>query len=146
MIKNLVLATAVSGGQVLFLSDTYEGSVHDKAIADDVPYPLPPGSELLDDLGFVGYALPGVIHTRPTRKPKGGQLTEAQKSANQAIARRRIMIEHVISGIKRCRIVKDTIRMWKEGVRDLVMEISCALHNLRVSSRPQPLVSHVNSV
>jgi hypothetical protein len=104
MIKNLVLTTAINGSQVvLFLSDTYEGSAHDKAIADDVPYPLPPGSELVDDLGFVGYALPGVIHTRPTRKPKGGQLTEAQKSAKQAIARRRIMIEHVISGIKRCR-------------------------------------------
>lgn len=29
-----------------FLSDTYEGSVHDKAIADDVAYPLPAGSEV----------------------------------------------------------------------------------------------------
>jgi len=55
MIKNLMLATAVSGGQVLFLSDTYEGSVHDKAIADDVPYPLPPGSELLDALATVNH-------------------------------------------------------------------------------------------
>lgn len=118
-----------------FLSDTYEGSVHDKAIADDVPYPLPPGSELVDDLGFVGYTLPDVMHTRPTRKPKGGTLTDTQKTANQAIARRRIAIEHVISGIKRCRIVKDTIRLWKDGVRDLVMEICCALHNHRVRSR-----------
>ncbi|NWG21165.1 MAG: transposase [Chloroflexi bacterium] len=132
-IKNLILATA--DGLVQFLSDTYEGSVHDKAIADDVPYPLPPGSELVDDLGFVGYALPDVIHTRPTRKPKGGTLTDAQQTANQAIARRRITIEHVISGIKRCRIVKDTIRLWKDGVRDLVMEICCALHNLCVRSR-----------
>lgn len=132
-IKNLILATA--DGLVQFLSDTYEGSVHDKAIADDVPYPLPAGSELVDDLGFVGYTLPDVRHTRPTRKPKGGTLTNAQKTANQAIARRRIVIDHVISGIKRCRIVKDTIRLWKEGVRDLVMEICCALHNLRMRSR-----------
>jgi len=28
-----------------FLSDTYEGSRHDKPIADQTPYPLPEGSE-----------------------------------------------------------------------------------------------------
>src|SRR5213080_237054 len=34
--------------QLLFiLSDTYEGSVHDKPIADATPYPLPDGSELI---------------------------------------------------------------------------------------------------
>jgi len=144
MIKNLLLASQER--QVLFVSDTYEGSVHDKAIADVTPYPLPEASELLDDLGFLGYTLPGVIHTRPFKKPKGGELSVEQKASNQEIAKRRILIEHVISGIKRCRIVKDTIRLWKEGVRDLVMEICCALHNLRTRSRPHPLVTHDKSV
>jgi hypothetical protein len=78
------LAPAASDGQVLFLSDTVEGSAHDKAIADDVPSPLSPGSALFDDFRL-------------------------------CIARRRIVIEHAISGIKRCRIVKDTIRLWKGG-------------------------------
>ncbi len=33
------------------------------------------------------------------------------------------------------------IRLWKEGVRDLVMEICCALHNFRVRLTPwQPMV------
>jgi hypothetical protein len=44
----------------------------------------------------------------------------------------------VIAGIKRCRIVKDVLRLTKEGVSDLVMEIACGLHNLRVTCR-QPL-------
>jgi hypothetical protein len=40
-----------------------------------------------------------------------------------------------------CRIVKDRIRLWKEGVRDLVMELCCALHNFRVRLTPwQPMV------
>jgi hypothetical protein len=107
MIKKVLLASDTR--QALFLSDTYEGSVHDKAIADTTPYPLPAGSELLDDLGFVGYTLAGVIHTRPFKKPKGGELTAEQKATNQQIAKRRMLIEHVMSGIKRCRIVKDTI-------------------------------------
>ena len=38
-------------------------------------------------------------------------------------------------------LLKDRIRLWKEGVRDLVMEICCALHNFRVRLTPwQPMV------
>ena len=37
--------------------------------------------------------------------------------------------------------LKDRIRLWKEGVRDLVMELCCALHNFRVRLTPwQPIV------
>jgi hypothetical protein len=50
------------------------------------------------------------------------------------------VIEHVIAGVKRCRIVKDVLRLTKEGGSDLVMEIACGLHNLRVSCRdPLPV-------
>ena len=45
--KNVLLADDTD--QVPFLSDTYEGSSHDKPIADQTPYPLPEGSELLQD-------------------------------------------------------------------------------------------------
>jgi len=34
-------------------------------------------------------------------------------------------------------LLTDRIRLWKEGVRDLVMEICCALHN---SLTGKPLV------
>ena len=45
------------------------------------------------------------------------------------------------SSVKRCRIVKDRIRLWKQGVRDLVMELCCALHNFRVRLTPwQPMI------
>jgi hypothetical protein len=47
-----------------------------------------------------------------------------------------LRIEHVNSSVKRCRIVKDRMRLWKAGVRDLVMEICCALHNFRVRLNP----------
>lgn len=45
---------------ILFLSSTYGGSRHDKRIADEAPYPLPAGSELLQDLGFLAFSLPEV--------------------------------------------------------------------------------------
>jgi hypothetical protein len=133
-LKNVLLIHAAR--QILFLSHTYAGRVHDKAIADVTPYPLPDGSELVEDLGFLGYALPGVQHTRPIKKPKGHRLTAKQQAFNRTVARRRIPIEHVISSVKRCRIVKDTIRLWKDGVRDLVMEVCSALHNFRLRLNP----------
>ena len=129
---------AAATGIVPFLSDSHEGSCHDKAIADTTVYPLPDGSELLQDLGFQGFTLSGATITMPHKQPRGGELTTEQKAENQAIARRRVLIEHIICSIKRCRIVKDTIRMWKEGVRDLVMAICCRLHNFRLRLYPWP--------
>jgi DDE superfamily endonuclease len=136
-VKNVLLINALV---ILFLSDTYEGSVHDKSIADATPYPLPDGSELIDDLGFLGYMLAGVQHTRPFKKPKGGELTAEQKAHNRTVAQRRIVAEHIISSVKRCRIVKDTIRVWKDGLRDMVMEVCCGLHNFRVRTTPWPSI------
>jgi hypothetical protein len=52
----------------------------------------------------------------------------------------RVVVEHVMAGIKRCRIVKDVLRLTKAGISDRVMEIACGLHNLRVSCRhPLPV-------
>lgn len=121
---------------ILFLSDTYEGSAHDKRIAESTPYPLPANSELLQDLGFLAFTLDRVTCCTPHKKPRGGTLTAAQKADNQAHARRRVRIEHVASSVKRCRILKDTIRMFKDDVRDMVAEIGCALHNFRVRLSP----------
>ena len=59
---------------------------------------------------------------------------------NRIISSARIVVEHAIAGVKRCRIVKDVLRLTKEDVSDLVMEIACGLHNLRVSCRhPLPV-------
>jgi hypothetical protein len=72
----------------------------------------------------------------PTKKPRGAELTLEQQLANQVLNQRRLRIEHVNSSVKRCRIVKDRIRLWKAGVRDLVMELCCALHNFRGRLNP----------
>ena len=137
--KNLLLVNAPL--TILFLSETADGHIHDKRLADATPYPLPAGSQLLQDLGFLAFTLPQVEILMPIKKPRGHELTPEQKGANHALARRRVRIEHVNSSIKRCRIVKDTLRLVKQGVRDLVMELCCALHNFRVHLTPwQPMI------
>src|SRR5215510_2160211 len=72
----------------------------------------------------------------PTKKPHGAELTLEHQRAHQALTQRRLRIEHVHSSVKRCRMVKDRSRLWKEGIRDLVMELCCALHNFRVRLNP----------
>ena len=126
---------------MLLLREPSAGSTHDTRMADATPYPWPAGSRLLQDLGFLALTLDQVESIMPTRKPRGRALTRAQKAANRRIARRRVRIEHVNSRVKRCRIVHDICRLRKAGVRDLVMEVCCALHNFRVRLTPwQPMV------
>ena len=85
--------------------------------------------------------LPQVEILMPTKKPPGAELPLAQQRANQVLNYRRLRIEHVNSNVKRCCVVKDRIRLWKQSVRDVVMEIGCALHNFRVRLVPwQPMV------
>jgi hypothetical protein len=138
-VKNVLLVDAPL--TILFLSNTYGGRTHDKRIADATPYPLPAGSQLLQDLGFLAFTLPEVEILMPTRKPRGQELTLEEKLANQALYYRRLRIEHVNSSVKRCRIVKDRLRLWKQGIHDLIMEVCCALHNFRVRLSPwQPMI------
>ena len=126
---------------ILFLSETAGGRLHDKRLAEVTPYPLPAGSRLWQDLGFLAFTLPQVEILMPAKTPRGEELTREQQRANQALNQRRLRIEHVNSSVKRCRIVKGRIRLWKQGVRDLVMERCCALHNFRVRLTPwQPMV------
>jgi hypothetical protein len=128
-VKNVLLIDAALTS--LFLSETYTGSPHDKRMADATPYPWPAGRRLLQDLGFLACTLPHVEVLMPTQKPRGRKLTRSQKTATRRIARRRVRIEHVNSSVKRCRIVHDTNRLRKAGVRDLVMDVCCALHHFR---------------
>jgi hypothetical protein len=69
---------------------------------------------------------------QPTKKPKGKELTDLQKQENKIISSKRVIIEHVIGGVKILRIVKDEIRIYKEKTRNIIMQIACAIHNLKI--------------
>jgi len=129
-VKNVLLVDKQL--KIQYLSETHPGKVHDKRVVDATPYPLPQGSFLLQDLGFLGFTLEEVSIEMPTKKPKGRELTDEQKAANQAKARRRVYIEHVNSSVKRCRILKDVCRLLVSGIRDMIVEIGCAFHNFRL--------------
>lgn len=116
----------------MWLSKTFDGSVHDKKIADEQAIRFPAGITLWQDTGFLGHNPKNVTIKMPTKKPKGKELTEEQKRENKEISSFRILVEHAIGGVKRCRIVKERLRCTKLGFDDKVMLIACGLHNLRI--------------
>ena len=73
-IKNNILS--LPGRRIIFLSQTYAESVHDKKICDEQPLDLPGGITLRQDTGFIGHCPDGVKIQMPEKKPKGKELTD----------------------------------------------------------------------
>jgi DDE superfamily endonuclease len=122
--------------RICFLSDTYEGTVPDKSLAELAGSTLPRGSCLYQARGFQGFTLDGITIIQPKKKPPGGELTPPEKAHNREISSIRMRIEHAIGRVKRYRIVKDKIRLLRDGIRDAIMETCCGLHNFRLQYRP----------
>ncbi|MBM3129772.1 MAG: transposase [Chloroflexi bacterium] len=133
-VKNIIVINASC--KIRLLTPTCEGKKHDKKVADEAGYTLPEGSILVQDTGFQGFTIAGVRILQPKKKPRGKELTPAEKEDNRLISQIRIRVEHAIGGVKRYRMVKDKIRNWVKNFRDKVMETCCGLHNFRLNFRP----------
>jgi DDE superfamily endonuclease len=133
-VKNNLVA-GLEDRQVKYLSETHEGKKHDKKICDEDGIRTPQGSSLYRDSGYQGHEIEGVAIYQPKKKTRGGELSEEDKARNRLISRVRIVIEHVISGVKRCRIVKDVFRNTREDYADTVIELASGLHNFRSHCR-----------
>jgi hypothetical protein len=135
--KNLVVVNT-HNRKVVYLSPTEVGKKHDKKQADEAAIVYPLYTTLGKDTGFQGYEPANVLSWQPKKKPKGRDLGIEDVFLNGVLSTARILVEHSLAGVKRCHIVKDLFRNTKPGFSDNVMEVACALHNLRVHFR-QPL-------
>lgn len=132
-VKNNLLCTPDL--KIVWLGSTFDGRVHDKKIWELERLNLPSGIRLWQDIGFQGHHPEGVTICMPRKKPKGKELSENQKKENKRISGIRIKVEHVIGGIKICRIIKERFRCHKFEFEDLVMLLASGLHNFRISQR-----------
>jgi len=136
--KNNVIVDAHTC-QIRYLSKTYPGSVSEKRIADQEAYVFPTNSLLTKDAGYQGYEPVGVITFQPKKKPYKQARPLEDRFVNTVISAIRVPVEHVLSGVKRCRIVKDVFRNSKANFDDLAMELACGLHNFRSLNRRSSL-------
>lgn len=116
--------------------------MHDKKIADEDGLTFPDGIQLFQDTGYQGFCPENVHLVQPFKKARNGKLTDLQKWFNKYVARIRITVEHAISGVKRCRFVKDKCRHFCQHFRHLVILIATGLHNFRVCSPLRTYNSH----
>jgi hypothetical protein len=130
MIKNVLLAAV--NKRILYLSDTYEGSVHDKKIATEAAIHFEQTVELWQDTGFQGFEPANATIVQPVKKPKGKVLSPEQKQENKRKSSTRVLVEHAINQVKVWRIVKDKIRSYRHQLRDEVMLIACGLSNYKI--------------
>lgn len=121
--------------KILYLSQTVEGSLHDKALADEMELSFPPDGVLMQDLGYMGYEPEKVRVVMPVKKQKKQELSKEDKAYNKLISSMRVKVEHVMAGVKRLRAVKEKLRLRTEGIHDEIMLIACGIHNLRIAYR-----------
>jgi hypothetical protein len=96
-------------GVILDISSGHRGPKADVKIWNETTLP----EELkekpkLGDKAYLGADKPTKI---PKKKPKGKELSEAEKAANKQISQERIYVEHAIRKVKGFRIVRDEYRL-----------------------------------
>jgi hypothetical protein len=137
-LKNAVIVSATCF--IVFVGATVSGAVHDKKLAEQQYLQVLSNAKaaitLWQDTGYQGFAPQGVTIIQPHKKPKGKELTPAQKERNRHIAAVRIRVEHAIGSTKRYRIVKDECRLRKNQYPCKVFALCAALHNFRIEVKP----------
>ena len=128
-------------GEILYLSPTYPGSIHDRTICRQEELTIEKELNMLTDLGFQGYTSAQARIIMPHKKKRLSPLSEKQKQENQWISKIRVRIEHVLASVKSARIVSDVFRNRLYGRDDTVMLLACALHNLKQRAKTINLYS-----
>ncbi len=122
-------------GLIMDTSSGHEGSKHDLTMLADsgVVDRLPSeGVEAWTDKGYVG--VEGVVPVgwgvhQPKKKPRGGELSEAEKASNREVNGVRIQVEHRILAMKQYRVLKGVYR-GREGGYGSVVDLVAGLVNL----------------
>ena len=132
--KNIVVTDERK--RALVLSDTFPGHTHDKTGATEqgIFEPIPKEVQVHIDLGFLGIPKehPDGTFSLPEKKPKGRPLSDEAKARNREKARRRVLVEHGIGGVKRFRAVADVLRNSVTRFADRLILVACGLWNLHV--------------
>ena len=121
--------------EILYLSPTYAGSIHDKKICDLEQLSFNKKTVIMADLGFLGLTSETAQIVVPHKHKKNQTLTAQQEQWNSWVSKIRVKIEHIISSIKIFRKVKEKFRGRLFKREDRVMLIACGLHNLKLKVR-----------
>jgi hypothetical protein len=131
--KNLILAN--NEKQILLVTPTKHGKVHDKKMSDKnmLASRIPEEVSILVDTGFQGIQKQHSNTLIPKKRPRGGILTEPEKAWNKLVSSTRIVVEHAIGGMKRFGAVANIFRN-KKGIDDQFVNVCAGLWNLELQN------------
>jgi hypothetical protein len=117
--------------KILVFSHAYAGRHNDKGILNEEGWAqwVPDEVTIQGDLGFWGLQNEVTNVELPHKKPRGGQLSDGQKSENRALASERVVCEHAFAGLKRYGIAHQVYRNRVEGFDDRSMVTAAGLWN-----------------
>jgi hypothetical protein len=121
------LITLPAGTDIVDVVIGEPGPRSDSTLLEQTQAELPEALRFTADKAYVGRR----NTTTPIKKPRGGELTQAQKDFNRQVSQRRVYVEHVIRVIKIFRIAKEEFRM-RSQMYELVIGCVCGLVRLRV--------------
>lgn len=110
--------------RIAAVCESVPGKAHDKRVYDRSRVVAPRDAKRTGDTAYLGTGL-----KTPTRKPRGGELTGAQKAENRRVARRRVAAEHGIGKMKVWRVASERYRN-PVSRHTLIMKNVAGLHNL----------------
>ena len=110
--------------RIAAVCESVPGKTHDKKVYDRSRVVAPRDAKRTGDTAYLGTGL-----KTPTRKPRGGELTGAQKAENRRVARRRVVAEHGIGKMKVWRVASERYRN-PVSRHTLIMKNVAGLHNL----------------
>lgn len=125
------LAAVDETKRVLVLSKSREGKLHDKRLhdQDDIAGSVPDDIPIEVDLGFLGLQKQYDNIHLPHKKPRGGQLSAAQKEENRTLSQSRVLCENAFAGVKRYNAVSVVYRNRIKDFDDRLMLTAAGLWN-----------------
>lgn len=99
-------------GLIIHKSNYHRGREHDYSVWKKTNPDIPEDVEIGTDLGYQGIKddFPDIKSRLPIKKTKGRRLTKKARKHNKKLGKERIVVEHVISKIKKFRIIGEEFR------------------------------------
>jgi membrane-bound lytic murein transglycosylase B len=122
--------------RIILLSKAKAGKIHDKKQLDEENWVsnMPDTVVIEGDLGYQGLQNEFVNVHLPHKKPKGKELTEAQKQENREFSSQRVKCEHAHAGMKRYNSVTAVYRNRVPDFDDRLMLNAAGLWNFYLDS------------
>jgi len=99
--------------------------------------------KIFTDLGYLGFNNEyqtkefNIPHKKPNKSKNNPnpKLTKKQKDENREMSRKRVIVEHVIGGMKRYKCLVDKLRNKKHGINYFFIFLAAGLWNFNILYR-----------